>query len=155
MAQAETLSHSGICVHDLKEAQEFYCGGLGAEMKGAVNFYTEDTLNGRSVHQAYALGDYLFAVALAPDFMPMPPKDQLRGAMGVRHAFTVAKARFDQMIESLTRAEVPFEGPVDHPENGPFGQSVYFKDPSGNFLEILWRRDEDVTYAPIPDLDVG
>jgi len=44
---------------------------------------------------------------------------------------------------------------VDHPENGPFGQSVYFKDPSGNFLEILWRRDEDVTYAPIPDLDVG
>ena len=65
MAQAETLSHSGICVHDLKEAQEFYCGVLGAEMKGAVNFYTEDTLNGRSVHQAYALGDYLFAVALA------------------------------------------------------------------------------------------
>jgi catechol 2,3-dioxygenase-like lactoylglutathione lyase family enzyme len=89
MAEVETLSHSGICVHDLKEAEDFYCGVLGAEMKGAVNFYTEDTLNGRSVHQAYALGDYLFAVALAPNFMPMPPDEQLHGAMGIRHAFTV------------------------------------------------------------------
>ncbi|MCZ6886102.1 MAG: VOC family protein [Alphaproteobacteria bacterium] len=155
MAEAESLSHSGICVHDLKEAENFYCGILGAELKGAVNFYTEDTLNGRSVHQAYALGDYLFAVALAPDFMPMPPEDQLHGAMGVRHAFTVAKARFDGVIANLTAKGVPFEGPVDHPENGPFGQSIYFKDPSGNFLEILWRRDEGVAYAPIPELDVG
>ncbi len=155
MAEAETLSHSGICVHDLKEAENFYCGILGAELKGAVNFYTEDTLNGRSVHQSYALGDYLFAVALAPDFMPMPPEDQLHGAMGNRHAFTVAKARFDGVVANLANKGVPFEGPVDHPENGPFGQSVYFKDPSGNFLEILWRRDEDVAYAPIPDLDVG
>ena len=155
MAQAETLSHSGICVHDLKEAEDFYCGVLGAELKGAVNFYTEDTLNGRSVHQAFALGDYLFAVALAPDFMPMPPVDRLRGAMGIRHAFTVAKARFDATIESLTGSGVPFEGPVDHPENGPFGASIYFKDPSGNFLEILWRRDEDAGTAPIPNLETG
>ena len=64
MAEAETLSHSGICVHDLKEAEDFYCGVLGARLQGAVNFFTEDTLNGRSVHQAYALGDFLFAVAL-------------------------------------------------------------------------------------------
>ena len=155
MAEVETLSHSGICVHDLKEAENFYCGILGAELKGAVNFYTEDTLNGRSVHQAYALGDYLFAVALAPDFMPMPPDEQLRGAMGIRHAFTLPKAQFNGVIESLTAKGVPFEGPVDHPEKGPFGQSIYFKDPSGNFLEILWRRDEDVAYAPIPELEVG
>ena len=155
MAEAETLSHSGICVHDLKEAEDFYCGVLGATLQGAVNFHTEDTLNGRSVHQAYALGDYLFAVALAPDFMPMPPEDQLKGALGIRHAFTVAREKFESMIEGLNSKGVPFEGPVDHPDNGPFGQSIYFKDPSGNFLEILWRRDEDVAYAPIPDLDVG
>jgi catechol-2,3-dioxygenase len=155
MAEVETLSHSGICVHDLKEAENFYCGILGAELKGAVNFYTEDTLNGRSVHQAYALGDYLFAVALAPDFMPMPPDEQLRGAMGIRHAFTLPKSQFNGVIESLAAKGVPFEGPVDHPEKGPFGQSIYFKDPSGNFLEILWRRDEDVAYAPIPELEVG
>ncbi len=155
MAEVETLSHSGICVHDLKEAEEFYCGVLGAQLQGAVNFYTEDTLNGRSVHQAYSLGDFLFAVALAPGFMPMPPEDQLRGAMGIRHAFTVAKAEFDHVVNGLKDKNVAFEGPTDHPEAGPFGQSVYFKDPSGNFLEILWRRDEDVAYATPPDLDVG
>jgi len=44
---------------------------------------------------------------------------------------------------------------VDHPEKGPFGQSIYFKDPSGNFLEILWRRDEDQNYQKPTVLDVG
>jgi catechol-2,3-dioxygenase len=155
MAEVETLSHSGICVHDLKEAEQFYCGVLGARLQGAVNFYTEDTLNGRSVHQAYSLGDFLFAVALAPDFMPMPAGDQLKGAMGIRHAFTVRKAEFEKVLAGLSRNGVPFEGPVDQPEAGPFGQSVYFKDPSGNFLEIVWRRDEDVAYAEPPELDVG
>ena len=49
MAEAETLSHSGLCVHDLKEAENFYCGILGAQLVNAVNFYTEDTLNGRAM----------------------------------------------------------------------------------------------------------
>lgn len=155
MADVETISHSGIAVHDLKETEEFYCGVLGAKFAGAVNFVTEDTLRGRSVHQAYTLGDFLFAVVVAPDFMPMPPDDKLMGANGFRHAFTVRRERFDAIVASLGANGVPFKGPVDHPHNGPFGQSVYFKDPSGNFLEILWRRDEDVDYAKPPAIDVG
>ena len=155
MAEVETLSHSGIAVHDLKEAEEFYCNVLGATMNGAVNFITEDTLRGRSVHQSYSLGNFLFAIALAPDFMPMPPEDRLQGANGFRHAFTVRHADFDAALKRLSDSGVPFKGPVDHPEQGPFGQSVYFKDPSGNFLELLWRRDEDVAYAAPPELDVG
>ena len=31
MAEVQSLSHSGICVHDLKEAEDFYCGVLGAK----------------------------------------------------------------------------------------------------------------------------
>ncbi len=155
MADVETLSHSGISVHDLKEAEDFYCGVLGAEVHGAVNFVTEDTLKGRSVHQSYVLSDFLFALVLAPDFMPMPPADRLMGANGFRHAFAVRHADFDRMVARLTDHGVPFKGPVDHPEAGPFGQSVYFKDPSGNFLELLWRRDEDVDYARAPEMIVG
>ncbi len=155
MAEIETLSHSGICVHDLKEAEEFYCNVLGAKVHGAVNFITEDTLRGRSVHQSYTLGDFLFAIALAPDFMPMPPDDKLQGANGFRHAFTVRRADFEATQKRLEDAGVAFKGPVEHPSQGPFGQSIYFKDPSGNFLELLWRRDEDVVYAKAPDLDVG
>ncbi len=155
MANVESLSHSGICVHDLEEAERFYIDVLGAEAVGSVNFITEDTLKGRSVHKTIKLGDYLFALALVGDFMPMPPDGQLRGAHGIRHAFAVSKARFDDTLDRLKQFNIAFEGPADHPEAGPFGQSVYFKDPSGNFFEILWRRDEDVKYADTPALDVA
>jgi catechol-2,3-dioxygenase len=154
MAEVQSLSHSGICVHDLKEAEDFYCGVLGAHPHAGVNFITEDTIKGRSVHKSVVLEDYLFALALVGDFMPMPPDDQLRGAHGFRHAFTVGRERFNNTLGVLRQRGIRFEGPVDHPEKGPFGQSIYLKDPSGNFLEIIWRRDENVVYDVPPVLDV-
>lgn len=152
MAEAETLTHTAICVHDLKEAEDFYVGLLGAEFFHATNFITEDTIKGRSIHRSYKLSDYRIELCMAADFMPMPPEDQLRGAHGFRHAFMVRKGSFEAMMARLRDSKVKFQGPVDHPEKGPFGQSVYFKDPSGNFLEIVWRRDENVQYAPVPDV---
>ena len=41
MAEVESISHSGICVHDLKQAEEFYCNVLGAEVHSRVNFKTQ------------------------------------------------------------------------------------------------------------------
>ncbi len=155
MAEVESLSHSGICVHDLKEAEEFYCQVLGAHQNTRVNFSTDDAMRGRSVHGSVVLEDYLLALVVAHDYMPMPPADQHRGAHGFRHAFRVSRARFDKTLEALKERSIAFEGPVDHPEKGPFGQSIYFKDPSGNFLEILWRRDEGQKYQKPTVLDVG
>ena len=65
------------------------------------------------------------------------------------------RARFDDTVAALTRNNVGFEGPVDHPQQGPFGQSIYFKDPSGNFLEFLWRRDENVQYDRVSGVGEG
>jgi len=87
------------------------------------------------------------ALMVPREFMPMPPPDQHRGAHGFRHAFRVSRSRFGEIINELKRRNIGFEGPLDHPEKSPFGQSIYLKDPSGNFLEILWRRDENVDYA--------
>lgn len=154
MAQVQSLSHSAICVHDLDEAEAFYCGLLGAYPNGGVNFITEDTIRGRSVHKNMIIGDFLFALALAGDFMPMPPENQLRGAHGFANAFAVPRAQFASVVERLRANGVRFEGPVQHPERGPFGESVYFKDPSGNFLELLWRRDENAKYDAVAKLDV-
>lgn len=154
MAEVQSMSHSAICVHDLKQAEDFYCGILGAHPHAGVNFITEDTIKGRSVHKSVVLEDYLIALALAGDFMPMPPDDQLRGAHGFRHAFTISKDRFNTTVGVLKQRGVPFLGPVEHPEKGPFGQSIYFKDPSGNFLEVLWRRDENVKYDDLAVMDV-
>jgi extradiol dioxygenase family protein len=146
MADVEGLSHSAICVHDLKAADNFYCDVLGARLGNRVNFKTDDAIRGRSVHGSVILEDYLLALVVPRDFMPMPPQEQERGAHGFRHAFRVSRGRFEEIIDQLKRRDVPFEGPVEHPEKGPFGQSIYFKDPSGNFLEIVWRRDEDADY---------
>jgi len=143
VAEVDSLNHTAMCVHDLAEALDFYCNVLGAKRSTRVNFQTEEALAGVAVFQSVILEDYLIALAIAPDDMPMPPAQQLRGAHGLRHGFAVARERFDEVQDALTRSGVPYGGPTDHPAQGPFGQSIYFKDPAGNFLEILWRRDED------------
>jgi catechol-2,3-dioxygenase len=155
MAGVESISHSGICVHDLKAAEDFYCKILGATVHSRVNFKTQDALRGRSVHTSLMLDDYLFAVMLTEDWMEGPPPDRLRGENRVRHAFCVPKARFGSVLDQLKTSGVPFEGPVSHPQHGPFGESVYFRDPTGNFLEVLWRRDEDATYNEVQPLGHG
>ena len=142
MAEMNSISHSVINVDDLAETERFYCDILGADKRSAVCFDTEDTMRGRSVHETYILQDYVFFVALAEKALPRPPVGQHRGLEGFRSAFSVPRARFEETMAALKRHGIGFEGPVDHPPQGPFGQSIYFKDPSGNFLEFLWRRDE-------------
>ena len=155
MAGIESVNHTAFCVHDLGEAMAFYCGVLGAKPHQRSNFQIEDARNGVAIFQSIVLEDFLFALTVPSNFMPMPPTDQLRGAHGFRHGFTVGRKRFDEVMESLRAHDIPFEGPVDHPDKGPFGQSIYFKDPSGNFLEILWRRDENVAYDRVEGVGEG
>lgn len=152
MAKAESLTHTAICVHDLLEAERFYSELFGAEFFHATNFITEDTIKGRSIHRSYKVADYRMELCLTADYMPMPPEEQLRGAHGFRHAFMVRRDRFQSLLESLKQRGVRFLGPIEHPAAGPLGESIYFKDPSGNFLEVVWRRDEDVAYAVVPDV---
>lgn len=149
MAKLESISHSGICVGDLREAERFYTDLLGAKVVGRVNFNVDDARRGRSVHTNLVLGDYLFALMLPRDRMPMPEEDELRGANGFRHGFAVPHEQFDQILDRLSAEGIVYEGPVNHPEKGPLGQSIYFKDPGGNFLELCWRRDEERAYNAV------
>lgn len=141
MAEVESISHSGVNVVDLKEAEEFYAAIFGSRITNRVNFNTDDARRGRSVHTSVLTSDWLFALALPKDEMPMPPEEQLRGTNGFRHAFRVKREDFPMVIDRLKERGVPFEGPVVHPEKGPLGESIYFKDPGGNFIELCWRRD--------------
>ncbi len=155
MAQIQSLNHSAICVHDLQDAEDFYCDVLGARAVSTTDFVTEDVIKGRSLHKSIILEDYLIALMLARDFMPMPEDAQNRGAHGFRHAFYVPQARFDELLETLGAHNIQFDGPVVHSEKGPFGASIYLKDPSGNFLEFLWRRDEDAKYDVVDGVGEG
>lgn len=149
MAELESLSHSAICVDDLREAEAFYRDVLGAQIVNRVNFNTDDARRGRSIHTNLILGDYLFALMLPKDEMPMPEPEEHRGMNGFRHGFAVPRTQFEEIHTRLAAAEVPFEGPVHHPDAGPLGESIYLKDPGGNFLEICWRRDEEHTYNSV------
>lgn len=141
MAEIESISHSGINVVDLKEAEDFYAAIFGARITNRVNFNTDDARRGRSVHTSVHVGDWLFALALPTGEMPMPPAESLRGTNGFRHGFRVTREAFPALVARLRAHQVPFEGPVMHPQHGPLGESVYFKDPGGNFVEVCWRRD--------------
>lgn len=141
MAEVECISHSAINVTDLKEAEEFFANIFDGLITNRVNFNTEDAKRGRSVHTSVSLNDWLFAMCLPRGQMPMPPDEQLKGTNGFRHGFRLSRPVFGQLIDRLTLHEVPFEGPVVHPDKSPLGESVYFKDPGGNFYEVCWRRD--------------
>ena len=142
MAEVRCISHSAINVTDLKEAEEFYANIFGSLVTNRVNFNTDDAKRGRSVHTTVAMNDWLFAVCLPRGEMPMPPDELLHGTGGFRHGFRVGRGSFGEIVDRLKVHEVPFEGPVTHPEASPLGESVYFKDPGGNFLEVCWRRDQ-------------
>src|SRR3954452_284411 len=102
MAAIESLNHTALCVHDLIEATHFYCDVLGAVPAARSNFQIEQARSGVAIFQSVVLEDYLLALTIAPEFMPMPPDEQLRGAHGFRHGFVVQRRRFDEVQQALT-----------------------------------------------------
>lgn len=148
MAEVEGLTHSGICAINLPATEAFYENVFGARFANHNGFDTNHVPKGRSLHSVLTIGDYLLATMLPFNTIPMPPPERKRGINPFRHAFAVSKARFDEVVGTLRERGVAFEGPIAHPERGPFGESIYFQDPGGNFLEVCWRRDEHVEYHP-------
>lgn len=152
MAEVESISHSGIEGPDSRAILAFYEQVLGGSRVETVSGSYEGARGGNP-HPCGIVGDYLFVIF--PDRSKgeqAETPDVLRGGTeeDVRHGFTVSRERFDALLARLQEQEVPFDGPVTHPEHGPLGQSIYFKDAGGNFFEVCWRRDEDAEYAPVP-----
>jgi catechol 2,3-dioxygenase-like lactoylglutathione lyase family enzyme len=145
MAEIEGLDHTGRSCPDVREGEAFYVNMLGARHCNTVSSATEDVRAGRGApHPCNVLAGYLFVLFPHAKHLPMP--DTLRGEDGSRIAFAVSRRRFDEIVERAQENGLVFEGPVTHPEQGPFGESIYFTDPGGNFMEICWRRDEDQRY---------
>ena len=145
MAEVESLTHSGVHMHNLREMDDFYQNVLGASYTRLHSFATP----GGSPATCLMLGGYQLLFRFPERKLPMPPEEQNRGLRGIRHGFGVTQTRFSQTLDHLRQNGIAFEGPVAHPEAGPFGESIYLKDPSGNFLEICWRRDEGHKYNPV------
>ncbi|MBM2811409.1 MAG: hypothetical protein HW416_2168 [Chloroflexi bacterium] len=148
MAEIEGLNHSGLSVPNVREGEDFYERVLGAEHCNRVSVSTSDVRLGRSVpHTCNVLGDYLFILFAHRNKVPM--SESPRGVDGARHGFAVTRARFGEIVERAREEGIAFEGPILHPVNGPLGESIYFTDPGGNFMEVCWRRDEEAIYNPM------
>lgn len=149
MAEVEGLTHSGICAPDLPESEKFYVDLLGAQFSNRSGLHIDKVVRGRSLNTVVVLADYLLALMVPKQGLEEAAPKQLRGENPLRHAFWVSRERFDEVVERLRERGIPLEGPVDHPLDGPLGQSIYFRDPAGNFLELCWRRGSPRAHHPV------
>jgi catechol-2,3-dioxygenase len=80
----------------------------------------------------------MLAVYLATQHYQEPPEEQITGVP--RTAFFTSRSQLDRVAALLDARGHPYEGPVDHPPSVPLSASLYFRDLSGNFLELCTPR---------------
>lgn len=147
MAEVESISHSGMVAPDSRAVHDWYEEVLGGKWMETVSRNYEGT-RGANAHSCGIIADYLYVTF--PRDRDVDSSDVLRGGDdSFRHAYAVSRDRFEGATQWLLDHDVPFEGPVTHPERGPIGQSIYFRDNGGNYLEICWRRDVGKKFNPV------
>jgi catechol 2,3-dioxygenase-like lactoylglutathione lyase family enzyme len=126
----QTIDHIAIPVRDLRRNQDFYVDVLGLKLKT-----TRRNPDG-SPRQTYVLaGENIIGLHL-------PGVQARSSASGApRIGVSVSPSRFAEASENLKAAGHSFRGPIDHGEETPFAQSIYFDDPDGNHFEFCVRRD--------------
>jgi hypothetical protein len=121
-------------------------GARAAEADAARGIDNEDPASNPNFRLAgVGQGSVQIGGALIPMFLARrheqePPPEQLRGSP--RHAFPVTEQQMEKAIELLKGLEVDFEGPIEHPDYALVRRSLYFKDPSSNFLELCIPRED-------------
>jgi catechol 2,3-dioxygenase-like lactoylglutathione lyase family enzyme len=126
----QTIDHIAIPVRDLQRNQDFYVDVLGLKFKT-----TRRNPDG-SARQTYVLaGENIIGLHL-PGVQARPSSSN-----APRIGVSVSAARFAEVCERLKAAGHPFRGPVEHGDDTPFAQAIYFNDPDGNHLEFCIRRD--------------
>ncbi len=122
--EIDRVLEASLYVDDLEEAQDFYSRVLGLEIFSAAN--------GRDLMFRCGQGMLLLfdpSVTNSPE-SGVPP----HGATGPGHvAFAVNEADLDAWRDRLRGFGVQIEKEINWPIRG---KSVYFRDPSGNSLEL-------------------
>jgi catechol 2,3-dioxygenase-like lactoylglutathione lyase family enzyme len=135
MIRLQRLGHVLITVRNLERSKAFYIDLLGFRV------LEEDPDHGGLF---LTLGDYGNTLDLFESRDPdagHQPRATVGNpiSLGVRHtAFAVATERdLREAYEALVAAGVEIHKTLDHVSQ----KSVYFYDPDGNLLEIVWERD--------------
>ena len=85
------------------------------------------------------LGDSTLGIFLATSHQQEPAPELARGTP--RTALATDQTGLEAMAVALCAARVAMEGPVSHGKGAALDQSIYFRDPCGNFFEICVPTD--------------
>jgi catechol 2,3-dioxygenase-like lactoylglutathione lyase family enzyme len=158
MEQFLEIDHSVLAVNDLIMAERFYVEVMGeivghATLDDRSGLTTDEIIRGKRMremrgvmtsgsvmapHSTVRVGETVIPLFLYQDHVQEPPPEQLKGTP--RLAISVTAQQMERAIDVLNRRDIAFEGPVEHPEPSPVARSIYFKDPSSNFLELALAR---------------
>ena len=123
------VHHIGVNVTNLDKAESFYTDVLGFKV---INRYQEEIRH--SMLETGATKIHLFE-STNMDFGKAINRLSEDGYAHV--AFGTSRKLFPQVMEELKKHNISFRGPLILGE----GESVHFKDPDGNHLEIRCPAD--------------
>ena len=118
------LHHIGINVGDLDRAEAFYTDVLGLKV---TERYQEEIR-----HSMLDTGTTRIHLFESPDLELEDAITRLSEDGYAHMAFGTNREQFPQIIKELTKHNIPFRGPLILGK----GESVHFRDPDGNHLEI-------------------
>ena len=154
-AHLQKFDHATVPSIDLLADLDFYDQFFGAELpdrkaKGMppmVNFSIARRKSGRASIFFINVGGHTgFGLFLQEEY----PPPSLRLLEGPRYGFGIVGDSLDHAVSVLSDNGVEFMGPVKHDERHPFSESIYFKDPSDNSLELsAWRDLEFANRKPV------
>ncbi len=134
MIKLQRLGHVLIGVRDLEKAKDFYTRILGFQV------LEQDPEHGGVFLALGGAGNTLDLVPCTNPAAAAPDAGGATNGLGVRHtAFAVATEQdLKDAWFALKEAGVPILRAVDHVSQ----KSLYFHDPDGNLLEIVWERPD-------------
>jgi catechol 2,3-dioxygenase len=136
MIKLQRLGHVLMAVRDLDASKKFYMDILGFQL------LEQDPEHGGVFLKIGVFGNTLdLFPSTAPDASPPSASDgRAMTGLGVKHvAFAVAnEPDLEDAYRSLQAAGVRIHRALDHQSQ----KSIYFHDPDGNLLEIVWERPD-------------
>ena len=127
----DRVLETGIYVDDLAAAERFYSETIGLDL----------LIKERGRHLFYRCGPGMFLVFLrgaTTDPMQGPEGGGVipgHGATGPSHmAFAITPEQVQPWLDRLAAHHVPVESRVIKPDGR--GESIYFRDPAGNSIEL-------------------
>ena len=124
--RANNILETCLCVDDLDAAENFYCSVLGLKLHSKVEYRHVFLICGNRM--------LLLFNALATQVAGEIPA---HGTMGAGHvAFEMEEEDYADWIQKLQKNGIAIEKEMTWPEGG---KSIYFRDPSGNCLELATR----------------